>query len=121
VYISYQCDLLPTTEDLNSTSGEIANEPCNLTLLQRIARNDKTALKECFEAYQDLIWNLSRRFTGSDEAAEMAMVDIFRDISNYSGDMDGKYENEVRLITFIACRRLLNLDPSSRVLFAGST
>ena len=51
-----------------------------LTILQRIAERDQTAVKDCFDTYVNFIWAMARKFTNTTEEAEAATQEIFLDI-----------------------------------------
>ena len=78
-----------------------------LTILQRIAKKDKTAVKDCVDAYGNFIWALARKFTASTEEAEAAAQEIFTDIWRYAECADKAQSAESVLITLIARRRLI--------------
>lgn len=75
------------------------------TILRRIAEKDKTAVKDCIDAYGDFIWALARKFTASREEAETATEKIFIDIWRYSARASAQSIEE-KLIAMIALRRL---------------
>lgn len=80
----------------------------SLTILQRIGRRDKTAVKECIDIYGNLVWALARKYTDSLEEAETATQEIFLDIWRYVGRCDPTESSEVVFIFLIARRRLRN-------------
>lgn len=81
----------------------------SLTILQRIAEKDKTAVQGCIDNYGNLIWALARKFTNSTGEAEAATRKIFTDIWRYA-ERGGKTETaENILITRIALRHLNKL------------
>ncbi len=77
-----------------------------LTILQRIAKKDKTAVKDCVDTYGNFIWALARKFTDSTEEAEAAAQEIFIDIWRYAERIDKLQSAENILIALIARRRL---------------
>ncbi len=78
-----------------------------LTILQRVAERDKSAVKDCIDTYGNLIWALAKRFTKSREEAEAATQEIFIDIWLHA-ERTGKIQSdEEKLITMIALRRLI--------------
>ncbi|MDQ6787539.1 MAG: hypothetical protein M3033_12095 [Acidobacteriota bacterium] len=79
----------------------------SLTILQRIANKDQTAVKDCIDAYGKYIWALARKFTASTEEAEAAAREIFIDIWRYSERSDKSHSDESVLISQIARRRLI--------------
>ena len=78
-----------------------------LTILQRIAKKDKTAVKDCVDTYGNFIWALARKFTRSPEEAEAATQEIFTDIWRYTERADQPQCTENLLIATIARRRLV--------------
>jgi DNA-directed RNA polymerase specialized sigma24 family protein len=77
------------------------------TILRRIAGRDKTAVKDCIDAYGNFIWALARKFTRSREEAEAATEKIFTDIWQYCEHNDKTQFVEEKLIAMIALRRLI--------------
>lgn len=80
----------------------------SLSLFQRIANKDRTAVKDFIETYGNFIWILARRFTSSTEDAEAATQQIFLDIWQYAENTGKIQFAEKPLITLIARRRLTN-------------
>lgn len=78
-----------------------------LTILQRIAKRDRTAVHDCFDIYSSLIWALALKFTNSTEEAEAATREIFIDICQYAECPDKTQSEEALLISLIAQRRLI--------------
>ena len=60
----------------------------SLTVLQRVANKDKTAVRDCIDAYENFIWALARKFTASTAEAEAATLEIFQDIWRHSERAD---------------------------------
>jgi len=77
------------------------------TILRRIAERDKTAVKDCIDAYGNFIWALARELTRSREEAEAATEKIFTDIWRYSEREGDTRPSEEKLIAMIALRRLI--------------
>ena len=78
-----------------------------LTILQRIANKDKTAVVDCVDTYGNFIWALARKFTASREEAEAATQEIFTDIWRYAERADQPQSAENLQIALIARRRLI--------------
>jgi DNA-directed RNA polymerase specialized sigma24 family protein len=76
-------------------------------ILRRIAEKDKTAVKECIDAYGNFIWALARKFTDSREEAEAATEEIFIDIWRYCERARNTQSIEEKLIAMIVLRRLI--------------
>ncbi len=77
------------------------------SILQRIAKRDRTAVADCFHTYSSFIWALTLKFTDSTEEAEAATREIFLDIWRYAESADRPHSNETLLISMIARRRLI--------------
>ena len=78
----------------------------SLTVLQRIAEADKTAVKECLDEHGNLVWALAKKFTDSIEDAETATQEIFLDIWKYADRFDRAGLSEENFIFLIAYQRL---------------
>ena len=77
------------------------------TILRRISEKDKTAVKDCIDAYGNFIWALAKRLTASREEAEAATEEIFIDIWRYRERERDTETIEKKLIVMIALRRLV--------------
>ena len=86
--------------------GTIQKTP-DSTILQRIAERDKTAVKDCIDAYGNFIWALARKYTASTAEAEAATEEIFIDIWQYRERERDTETIEKKLIAIIALRRLI--------------
>ena len=84
---------------------QIASSP---TILQRIARADKTAVEECFNFYGGFVWNIARKFTKTREDAEDAVQEIFIDIWKNAARFDPAKSPESAFIWLIARRRSID-------------
>ncbi len=79
----------------------------SLTILQRVANKDRTAVRDCIYTYGNFIWALARKFTASTEEAEAATQEIFLEIWRYSERKIKTRTVEEKLIAMIALRRLI--------------
>jgi DNA-directed RNA polymerase specialized sigma24 family protein len=77
------------------------------TILRRIAEKDKTAVKDCIDAYGNFIWALAKKLTHSREEAARATEEIFTDIWRYRAREPDTRSSEEKLIAMIALRRLI--------------
>jgi hypothetical protein len=92
---------------MNNSATQTIKKTETSSILQRIAERDKTAVKDCIDAYGNFIWALARRLTGTPEEAARATEEIFIDIWQYR---EGEREIdaiEKKLIAIIALRRLI--------------
>jgi len=55
---------------MNASATRTIEKTETSTILRRIAERDKTAVKDCIDAYGNLIWALARKLTRSCEEAE---------------------------------------------------
>jgi RNA polymerase sigma-70 factor (ECF subfamily) len=79
-----------------------------VSLFERIAKGDSSAVKECMDAYGGLVWSLARRFTESAADAEDATQEIFLEIWKSAARYDASMGKETTFITTIARRRLID-------------
>lgn len=79
----------------------------DLSILQRVAERDKTAVQDCVNAYGNFIWTLAKKFTASTEEAEVVVQEIFADIWRDAECMNKTQNVEKKLIAMIALRRLI--------------
>jgi RNA polymerase sigma-70 factor (ECF subfamily) len=78
------------------------------SLLERIAAGHPTAVKECIDAYGNLVWALARRLSPSASDAEDATQEIFLELWKSAGRYDPAMGSEAVFITTIARRRLID-------------
>jgi RNA polymerase sigma-70 factor, ECF subfamily len=82
-------------------------EPINqLSILPRIAANDRGAVQECIDKYGGLIWSLARKFSPSD--AEDAVQEIFIELWKNASRFDETQSSEITFVAMIARRRLID-------------
>ena len=90
------------------------------TILRRFAEKDKTAVKDCVDAYGDFIWALARKLTVSREEAEAATEQIFIDIWRYCERSRNTQSIEKKLIATIALRRLIKPSQQAKQMSMAS-
>jgi RNA polymerase sigma factor (sigma-70 family) len=78
------------------------------SLLERIAAGEAAAVKECMDAYGNLVWALARRMSASAADAEDATQEIFLEIWKSAARYDAGVASEAVFITTIARRRLID-------------
>jgi RNA polymerase sigma-70 factor (ECF subfamily) len=78
------------------------------SLLERIAAGDQAAVKECMDAYGNLVWALARRFCYSPSDAEDATQEIFLEIWKSASRYDPSLGAEAVFVTTIARRRVID-------------
>lgn len=79
-----------------------------LSLLQRVAAEDTTAMQECMREYAGLVWSLARRAFVSRADAEDAVQDAFIAIWENAGRFDPDSGSEVTFVAMIARRRIID-------------
>ena len=75
-------------------------------MFQRIADGDMSAVRECIDAYGNVILALAKKFTDSTEEAETATQEIFLDLWKYADCFAQAKMCEKTFIFLIARRRL---------------
>lgn len=80
----------------------------SLTVLQRIAGGDKSAVRESVDIYGNLIWAIAKKFTDSKVEAELAVQEIFQDIWRKALYFDVAMSDEKTWVALVARRRLIN-------------
>ncbi len=92
---------------MTGSANRTSQKTKSLTILQRVANKDRTAVEDCIDTYGNFIWALARKFTASREEAEAATLEIFQDIWRYSQRVDKFQSAEDMVISQIARRRLI--------------
>ena len=77
-------------------------------LLQRVARGDAQAVRECLGRYTGLVWSLARRFTFNEAEAEDAVQEVFVEVWRHAGRYDPAIASETAFVAMIARRRLID-------------
>ncbi len=80
----------------------------NPSVLQRIARGDSAAVRECIDQYGALVWSLARRLSRTAADAEDATQEIFLDIWRSAARFDASQGSDKLFIAMIARRRLID-------------
>ena len=78
------------------------------SLLERIAAGDAAAVRQCLDAYGNLVWALARRMSATAADAEDATQEIFLEIWKSAARYDSAVASEAVFITTIARRRLID-------------
>jgi RNA polymerase sigma-70 factor (ECF subfamily) len=86
----------------------VGTERVSNSILQRIARSDSDAVKECLDHYGGLVWSLARRFTRDPGEAEDAVQEIFIAVWESARRYDPEKAAESTFIAMIARRRLID-------------
>ena len=94
------------SEKIRSNDNEVYQVVGSPTILQRIARADKTAVEECVNFYGGLVWSIARKFTKTREDTEDAVQEIFIEIWKNAARFDPAKSPESAFIALIARRRL---------------
>ncbi len=79
-----------------------------LTVLERIAAGDPSAVDECIERFGRLVWSLVRRYCRDYGAAEDAVQEIFIDVWKNAARFDPQAAAETTFIAMLARRRLID-------------
>lgn len=109
-----------TLKTMTGLATQTTQKTKSLTILQRIADQDRTAVRDCIDAYGNFIWALARKFTASREEAEAATLEIFQDIWRYSNRADELQSAEDLVISQIVRRRLVRyLQQNQTKIYGG--
>jgi RNA polymerase sigma-70 factor (ECF subfamily) len=75
-------------------------------LLPRIAKGDRSAIRDCIARYGALVWSLARRAAQTD--AEDAVQEIFLELRKSAARFDPRVSTEVVFVATVARRRLVD-------------
>ncbi len=89
----------------NNQAHQVVSSP---TILQRVAKADKTAVEECVNVYGGFVWSIARKFTKTREDAEDVVQEIFIDIWKNAARFDPAKSPESAFICLIARRRSID-------------
>ncbi|MGD9691577.1 MAG: RNA polymerase sigma factor [Phycisphaerales bacterium] len=80
------------------------------SILQRVARGDAEATRECVDRYADLVWSVARRLLGGGARveAEDAVQEVFVDLWRSAGRFDPSVASEAAFVVMIARRRMID-------------
>lgn len=73
----------------------------------KVSHGDSSAANDCINQYGHFIWALANKFTNSNEEAEAATQEIFKDIWSYAKQAEPSEFDENAVVTQIARRRLI--------------
>lgn len=79
-----------------------------LSILQRIARKDASATKQCIDQYSKLIWSIVRNAGLHNGEAEDVVQNVFIEIWKSADRFDPQVRDEVVFVTMIARRRMID-------------
>jgi RNA polymerase sigma factor (sigma-70 family) len=105
------------TQIPETTQGFARIEDLEMTesILDRVARGDQKAVRECIDEFGGLVWAIARRMTRSRADAEDAVQEIFVDVWRSAARFDAQQGTEKVFITTIARRRLIDRIRRSRM------
>lgn len=99
---------------MNAPNAFISRNDDNSTILQRVARGEKSAFEECFKTYKNLIWKIARKYTKTNQDAEDAVQDVFLSIWKNAARFDPSLSPEWAFIGLVAQRSLISNYRKSR-------
>ena len=79
-----------------------------MSVFERIASGDPSAVQECMDTYGGVVWSLARRYSPTAADAEDATQEIFLEIWKSAARYDAAMGKESTFITTIARRRLID-------------
>jgi RNA polymerase sigma-70 factor (ECF subfamily) len=78
------------------------------SILQRVARGDQQAVRQCIDEFGGLVWAIARRMTRSRADAEDAVQEIFLELWQKADRFNPAMSAESTFVTMIARRRLID-------------
>jgi RNA polymerase sigma factor (sigma-70 family) len=78
------------------------------SVLDRVARGDPGAVRECIDRFGNLIWSITVRMTCTRADAERAVEEVFVDVWRSARRFDPEQTSEEVFITMIARRHVIN-------------
>jgi DNA-directed RNA polymerase specialized sigma24 family protein len=102
--LSIQTDFYNKTKTYSTVQTKQRVSSSNV--LQRVAKGDRIAIKECIDNYGDRIWSMAKKFTDSTEDAEAVTQEIFLNIWHYAARFEQTNFDELLFITIVARRQL---------------
>lgn len=89
-------------------TGMSISPPALPSLLERTARGDAAAVRECIDRYGGLVWSIARRLMFTEAEAEDAVQEVFVEVWKHAGRYDPSIASETAFIAMIARRRLID-------------
>lgn len=80
-----------------------------LTILERIAAGEKSAVEECIKTYGGLVWKIARKHAFNNEDAEDAVQEIFTSIWMNAHRFDAEKSPESAFVCLLAKRKSIDL------------
>jgi RNA polymerase sigma-70 factor, ECF subfamily len=77
-------------------------------VLERVARGDQAAFRQCMDEFGALVWGMARRFSRTAEDARDATQEIFLEIWRTASRFDAVQGTPKMFIAMIARRRLID-------------
>ena len=91
-----------TTEKAPAVDGQ------QVSILERVARQEPGAIDEMMKRFGGLVWSLARRTCPNATEAEDAVQEIFVEVWRTSGRFDSSIASEATFVAMIARRRLID-------------
>lgn len=86
------------------------------SVLDRVARGDSHAMRQCIERFGGLVWAIARRMTRSRADAEDAVQEVFVDVWRSASRFDPAQGSEKVFVATIARRRMIDRIRRNRLL-----
>lgn len=80
-----------------------------LTILERIAAGETSAVEECIRAYSGLVWKIARKHSRNIEDAEDAVQEIFTSVWMNAHRFDAAKSPEIAFVCLLAQRKAIDL------------
>jgi RNA polymerase sigma-70 factor, ECF subfamily len=82
--------------------------PASGSVLNRVARGDSRALRECIDRFGGLVWSIARQLTYTGADIEELVREVFADVWRNAARYDPEQGSEEIFVAMIARRRLID-------------
>lgn len=100
---------------MNAPNDFTGPDAGNLTILQRVAKGDKSAFDECIKSYNGLVWKIARKYANTNQDAEDAVQEAFLAIWKNAHRFDPAISPEWSFVGLIAQRNSISNYRKSRL------
>jgi len=94
--------------DISDMSEAVQQKKSDNCILQRMAVGDRSALKQCLDAYGRLVWSVVCRFCPRPDEREDAVQEILMEIWRSAGRYKPEIASEATFVSMIARRRMID-------------
>jgi RNA polymerase sigma-70 factor (ECF subfamily) len=85
-----------------------SSSPDSPTLLQRVARGEADAVRDCLARYSPLVWTLAQKLLRERGALEDVVQEIFIELWRSAASFDPEKASEATFVAVVARRRIID-------------